>query len=144
MIDEYWFDKVEAPVSYDLCINLKEGLNQLAWQGRSCSFICSTVVNWSFFNVFFFKLCWCTSIVNYRRINPAVVNYRWGQKDHFHVSLWSFICRKSNCLRLNFFFVRPITFGGPYVSCRKIKFFVGDVVFLSWTCMQKIMKKFNL
>jgi len=30
MIDEYWFDKVEAAVSYDLGINLKEGLNQLA------------------------------------------------------------------------------------------------------------------
>jgi hypothetical protein len=29
MIDEYWFDKVEVAVSYDLCINLKEGLNQL-------------------------------------------------------------------------------------------------------------------
>jgi len=58
----------------------------------------STVVNyrWSFF----FLLCWYTTVVNYRRINPTVVNYHWKQKGHFHVSLWIFICRKSNCLKI--------------------------------------------
>jgi len=36
------------------------------------------------------------TVVNYCRTKPVVVNYRWGQKRHLHVLLWSIWCQKSN------------------------------------------------
>jgi hypothetical protein len=65
---------------------------------KTSQFLCSTVVNypWSFIFVFFKLNMW--TVVNYRRTKPAVVNYRWGQKGHLHMSLGSIWCQKSNFL----------------------------------------------